>query len=72
LKILITSRKYINKLAHNEEKPYHLYSLSPDASLTLLLTKAPRAISNSEITELLNYKIPKNHQIHRTFPSLKK
>lgn len=69
LKILLTSRKYINKLEHNTETPYHLYSLSPQASLKLLLEKAPREISNKEIEDLLSYQIPANHPIHQHFPT---
>ncbi|CAI2383959.1 unnamed protein product [Moneuplotes crassus] len=70
VKILLTSRKYINKLEHNHETPYHLYSLTPQASLKLLLEKAPREIKNKEIEELLNYKIPANHAIHQHLPTM--
>ena len=68
--MLLTSRKYINKLEHNHETPYHLYSLSPQSALKLLLEKAPRDVKNEEIQELLNYKIPDNHPIHQHFPTL--
>ena len=70
IKIMLTSRKYINKLEHNIETPYHLYSLTPQASLKLLLEKAPREISNKEIEDLLKYEIPANHPIHQQFPSM--
>ena len=70
LKIMLTSRKYINKLEHNIESPYHLYSLTPQASLKLLLEKSPREISNKEIEDLLRYEIPSNHPIHQQFPSM--
>lgn len=69
VRILLTSRKYINKLEHNQETPYHLYSLTPQASLKLLLEKAPREIKNREIEELLTYKIPENHPIHQHLPT---
>lgn len=48
--------------------PYHLYSLSPQASIKLLLAKAPREIDNSELQELLDFKIPPNHPINQQFP----
>ena len=70
IKIMLTSRKYINKLEHNTETPYHLYSLTPQASLKLLLDKTPREISNKEIEELLKYEIPSNHPIYQQFPSM--
>ena len=70
LKILLTSRKYINKLEHNKETPYHLYSLSPQASLKLLIEKAPREISNKEVGDLLQYEIPDDHPIHQHFPTM--
>jgi len=70
LKMLLTSRKYINKLQHNCEAPYHLYSLTPQASLKLLLEKAPRDISNQEIEELLTFKIPDDHSIYQQFPTM--
>ena len=69
LKLLLTSRKYVNKLEHIDETPYHLYALSPQASIKLLLEKAPREIKNKEIEELLNYKIPEDHPIYQMFPS---
>ena len=37
LKVLCTSRKYINKLENIQEKPYHLSSLSSQNSIKLLL-----------------------------------
>lgn len=70
IKLLLTSRKYLNKLEHNREMPYHLYSLSPQATLKLLLDKSPREIKTKEIEELLNYKIPIDHPIHQQFPSI--
>ena len=70
IKIMLTSRKYINKLEHNTETPYHLYSLTPQASLKLLLDKTPREISNKEIEELLKYEIPSNHLIYQQFPAM--
>ena len=68
--IMLTSRKYINKLEHNIETPYHMYSLTPQASLKLLLEKAPREINNKEIEDLLKYEIPSNHPILQLFPSI--
>ena len=68
--MMLTSRKYINKLEHNTETPYHLYSIAPQASLKLLLEKAPRDISNKEIEDLLKYEIPSNHPIHQQFPAM--
>lgn len=70
--MILTSRKYVNKLEHNEEIPYHLYSLSPEASIRLLLDKAPREIKNKEIQDLLDYKIPAGHKIHQLFPTMRK
>jgi len=72
LKFLLTSRKYVNKLEHYQEMPYHLYSLSPQASIKLLFAKAPREIDNDEIEELLEYQIPNNHPIHQHFPKINK
>lgn len=70
VKILLTSRKYINRLEHVEETPYHLYSLSPEASVRLLINKAPRQIMSSEIFDLFNYEIPSNHPICHNFPNI--
>jgi len=53
IKFLVTTRKTINKLAYNHEKPYPLMSLTKEASIKLLITKAPRDIRNQEIHELL-------------------
>ena len=63
IKFLLTSRKYVNKLEHNQEMPYHLYSLSPQASVKLLLARMTRNIDDKEFEELNNYKIPKTHHI---------
>ncbi|CAI2380040.1 unnamed protein product [Moneuplotes crassus] len=68
MKMLLTSRKYINKLEHNIEVPYHLNALSPQTSIKLLLEKVQRKISNQEIQELLHYKIPDDHPVHQHFP----
>lgn len=68
--MLLGSRKYLNKLEHNQEMPYHLYALSPQASIKLLLDKAPREIKNKEFEELLAYKIPENHPISQMFPMI--
>ena len=54
IKFLVTTRKTINKLAYNHEKPYTLCPLTKEASLKLLISKAPREIKNKEIHELLN------------------
>ena len=67
LKFLLTSRKYINKLEHNQEVPYHLYSLSPTASAKLLLGRLTRNIDDKEFEDLNNYKIPKSHHINQQF-----
>jgi len=53
IKFLITSRKSINKLAHNAERPYILQPLSKESSLKLLISKSPRPIRNEELHELL-------------------
>ena len=63
VKFLVTTRKTINKLAHNQEKPYILQPLSKEASLKLLITKSPRDIKNMELQELLTWSIPKNWKI---------
>ena len=72
LKILLTSRRYISKLEHHHEMPYHLYSLSPQASIKLLFAKAPRDIDDDEIEELLQYEIPSDNPIRQQFPNYKK
>jgi hypothetical protein len=51
--------------------PYHLYSLSPEASIRLLLDKAPREIQNREIQELIDFEIPSDHPINQHFPRIK-
>jgi hypothetical protein len=66
----IGKRAYFNNLEHNHETPYHLYSLTPQASLKLLLEKSSRTISNKEIIDLLKYNIPSDHHIHQQFPTL--
>lgn len=63
LKFLATTRKCISKLAHNHEKPYILQPLSKEASLKLLIAKAPRDIKNQELEELLQCTIPKSCKI---------
>ena len=68
IKILLTSRKYITKLEHVQEIPYHVYSLCPKASIRLLLDKSPRPINNEELQQLLDFKIPENHPINQQFP----
>lgn len=71
LKMLLTSRKYVNKLTHNQEIPYHLNSLPPESSIRLLFNIAPRDIVDEEIKELLNYPIPAQHSIYQQFPYLR-
>lgn len=63
IKFLVTTRKTINKLAHNHEKPYILQPLSKEASLKLLIAKAPRDIKNQELQELLVCTLPKHWKI---------
>lgn len=63
--MLLTTRKYINKLEHYREAPYHLYPLLPRPSIDLLLKLSPRKINNKELTDLLVYKVPKNHPKHQ-------
>ena len=63
VKILATTRKTINKLAHNAERPYTLQPLAKEASLKLLISKAPRTIKNQELHELLKWEIPKGWKI---------
>lgn len=53
VKFLVTTRKTIDKPAHNVEKTYTLHPLTKEASLKLLISKAPRVIQNEEIVELL-------------------
>lgn len=60
------------KLEHFQEMPYHLYSLSPQASVKLLMAKSPREIDNEEIEELLKFKIPSKHAIRQQFPNFDK
>ena len=66
IKLLVTTRKTINKLAHNHEKPYILQPLSKEASLKLLIAKAPREIKNPELQELLQCTIPKRCKISQS------
>lgn len=66
IKFLVTTRKTINKLAHNHEKPYVLQPLSKEASLKLLIAKAPREIKNPELQELLQCSIPKRCKISQS------
>ena len=63
VKILATTRKTINKLAHNAERQYTLQPLAKEASLKLLISKAPRTIKNQELHELLKWEIPKGWKI---------
>ena len=58
IKFLLTTRKTVNKLAYNQEKPYTLIPLSKEASLKLLISKAPREIKKHEIHDLLYSPIP--------------
>jgi hypothetical protein len=57
VKFLVTTRKTINKLPHNHEKPYILHPLSKESSLKLLISKAPRNISREELQDLLNFNL---------------
>ena len=72
IRVLLTSRRYINKLEHHQEMPYHLYSLSPQASIKLLFAKATREIDADEIEELLNCEIPSDSPIWQQFPNYQK
>ena len=58
IKFLLTTRKTVNKLSYNHEKPYTLWPLSKEASLKLLILKAPREIKSQEIHDLLHSPIP--------------
>ena len=69
IRLLLTSRKYVNKLEHTHEMPYHLYALSPQSSIKLLLELSPREIKSKEIEELLHFKVPENHPMQEMFPS---
>lgn len=69
VKMLVTSRKHINTLAHTSEQPYMLYALSFESSVNLLLKKSPRPISNNEINKLLKMQIPKDHKLRKLFPN---
>jgi hypothetical protein len=68
LKMLLTSRKFMNKLENTKEVPYHLYSLAPQTSIQLLFKKVNRKISESEIKSLLAYSIPDDHPINEHYP----
>ena len=63
IKFLLTTRKTVNKLAYNQEKPYILWPLSKEASLKLLIAKAPREIKKQEIHDLLYSPIPEAWKI---------
>lgn len=67
LKILITARKYLHKLENEKQAPYHLGTLDMQASITLLLKSCPRKITDKEIKELLDYKIPEDSWVHETY-----
>lgn len=66
--MLLTSRRYINKLEHNQEAPYHLHPLKPQAAIRLLLDNVQRRMDPQEIQDLLNYEIPDDHPMNEHFP----
>lgn len=66
--MLLTSRKFINKLENTKEAPYHLYALAPQTSVQLLLKNVNRKIPESEIKSLLAYTIPDDHPINEHYP----
>ncbi|CAI2382289.1 unnamed protein product [Moneuplotes crassus] len=66
LNFLLTTRKTLNSLPYGHEKPYILCPLTKEASLKLLISKAPRNINPQEIHQLLRCKIPKDCKIRQT------
>ena len=50
-------------LAHNLEKIYRLEPLPKESALKLLISKAPRRISNKEIKELIETKAPEESKL---------
>lgn len=63
VKIVLTTRKQIKHLAHNNEKVFRLDVLPKESSIRLFLMRAPRKISNNEITELLQCSIPEESKL---------
>ena len=65
MKVLLTSRRPLNELVHNEERIFNLLPLSNQATIKLLFQKLEevRKISIDEIKELLDCKIPEGSRI---------
>ena len=64
IKVLLTSRRPLNKLAFNQEKCFNLYPLPKESALKLLISKSPRNINNNEIVELLSCQIPARNNLN--------
>ena len=62
-RILVTSRTPLNMVGNNLEKIYRLEPMPKDSALKLLISKAPRRISNDEIKELLHCDIPRDSKL---------
>ena len=65
IKVLLTSRRPLNKLAFNQEKIFMLHPLPKESALKLLISKSPRNINNNEIVELLSCDIPAGNRINQ-------
>ncbi|CAI2377964.1 unnamed protein product [Moneuplotes crassus] len=65
IKVLLTSRKPLNELVHNEEKLFNLYPLSKQSTIKLLLQKLEevRPIPVQEIKELVECSIPEGSRM---------
>ena len=70
VKLLLTSRKFLNSLEHFKETSYHLHPLKTQESICLLLDSVTRKVEKSEIQELLEYKLPKDNVINEYMPVL--
>lgn len=65
VKVLLTSRKPLNELVHNEEKIFNLFPLPRQATIKLLFQKLEeiRKISVEEIKELIDCNIPEGSRM---------
>ena len=62
-RILVTSRTPLNMVGNNIEKIYRLEPMPKDSAFKLLISKAPRRISNDEIKELLFCDVPRDSNL---------
>lgn len=70
IKLLLTSRKFIETLEHFHENSHNLSPLEPQYATRLLLDSVNRNISVQEIQELFQYRPPKGHVMNQLFSHL--